>query len=396
MSSSSSVVCSFPSSILDNSPSLQDNISSDVEMTHRVYGCELIQEAGILYKQPQVVTCTAQNIFHRFFYRQSFNSYDAFTVAMGCTLLASKVEEKQKMVRDIVFIFHHMYQRRKNLKRKILSIASQRYNDWKNEVLGIEKLILKELGFSFYNIVDHPHKYLLYFVKLLDGNNELAQKSWNYLNDSMRLDLTLRYPAPAIASAAIHMAARFLSFPLPEEPYPWWSLMVEDFNLINIICDKILSLYHLPKLSWLDPLPDDVYYLTPEACDPYDEPYVEEEKVESLEEVQAESVEDVSNDERYQLHNAKDQRKDDIDHTKDDMKRDEREKYPNWRDKRRSPSQERRRSRSSRRDNVRRSRSRERRRSRSRDRRRSRSRDRRRSRSRDRRSRSRDRYRSHN
>jgi len=92
----------------------------------------------------------------------------------------------------------------------------------------------------------------------------------------MRLDLTLRYPAPVIASAAIHMASRFLNFPLPEEPYPWWKLMTNNFNLICLICDKILSLYHLPKLNWLEPLPDDVYYLSEEACKLYDEPYIEE------------------------------------------------------------------------------------------------------------------------
>ena len=111
----------LPNEIITNSPSLLDNIPSSIEMIHRVYGCELIQEAGILFRQPQVVMCTAQNIFHRFFYRKSFKNYDAFTVAMGCTLLASKVEEKPKIIRDIVFIFHHIYQRRKKLKRKILS-----------------------------------------------------------------------------------------------------------------------------------------------------------------------------------------------------------------------------------------------------------------------------------
>ena len=137
----------LPNEIITNSPSLLDNIPSSIEMIHRVYGCELIQEAGILFRQPQVVMCTAQNIFHRFFYRKSFKSYDAFTVAMGCTLLASKVEEKPKIIRDIVFIFHHIYQKRKCLKRKILSLSSQRYIDWKNEVIGVEKLILKELGF---------------------------------------------------------------------------------------------------------------------------------------------------------------------------------------------------------------------------------------------------------
>ena len=50
-------------------PSARDGVDEAVEHRHRIYGCELIQEAGILLRQPQVVMVTGQSIFHRFFYR---------------------------------------------------------------------------------------------------------------------------------------------------------------------------------------------------------------------------------------------------------------------------------------------------------------------------------------
>lgn len=132
---------------------------------------------------------------------------------------------------------------------KALELGGQRYTEWKNELIITERFILKELGFSFYNIIDHPHKYILYFIKILNGNEILSQKSWNYLNDSMRLDLNLRYPAQVIACAAIYMAARVLQFPLPEEePSQWWRLMTDDITVIHHICDRILELYHMPKV----------------------------------------------------------------------------------------------------------------------------------------------------
>ena len=95
-------------------------------------------------------------------------------------------------------------------------IVGRRYSLWKDELIATERHILKELGFDLYQLSEHPHKYILYFIKLLEGNAQLSQVAWNYLNDSMRRDVCLRYPAQAIACAALYMGARKIQFPLPE------------------------------------------------------------------------------------------------------------------------------------------------------------------------------------
>jgi hypothetical protein len=59
----------LPKSIIESSPSSLDNVSKEEEKLRRIFGCELIQEAGILLRVQQVVIITAQNVFHRFFYR---------------------------------------------------------------------------------------------------------------------------------------------------------------------------------------------------------------------------------------------------------------------------------------------------------------------------------------
>lgn len=201
------------------------------------------------------------------FFRKSLKKFDVFTVAMGCIMLASKVEETLKTLREVLingyesplviltyflfvqvlYVFHYIYLKRKKLKIKPLELGGQQYTMWKNELITTERYLLKELGFSLYNIMDHPHKYILYFIKLLGGNNELAQCSWNYLNDSLRLDLSLRYEAQVIASAAIFLASLKTRFPLPAD-LPWWEVMGGDMDSINIICDSILGLYHMPKV----------------------------------------------------------------------------------------------------------------------------------------------------
>ena len=122
---------------------------------------------------------------------------------MGCFLLATKIEENIPKLREIVFVFHDMYQvhaitasspppistyfiqRRRGFKRKPLDIGTKRYVEWKDELQMSERYILQQLGFTFYNIMDHPHKFILYYVKVLkqDEDGRLAQKAWSYLND---------------------------------------------------------------------------------------------------------------------------------------------------------------------------------------------------------------------
>lgn len=249
-----------PAEILAVSPSAKDGVSGEAEKRHRAFGCELIQEAGILLSLPQVVMVTAQNMLHRFYYRQPLTRFDALSVAMGCTLLSSKIEEKPKMVRDVVFIFYFIYHvRRQTPEPRQLDLGGPVYTAWKNEVVNMERCVLKELGFSLYRIMDHPHKYILYYIKILDGSEALAQAAWNYLNDSMRLDLCLRHPARTLACAAIYLAARRIGFPLPHDgalSAPWHALMHTSLDTLHAVASEILSLYHLDKLQWLPPLAD--------------------------------------------------------------------------------------------------------------------------------------------
>lgn len=50
-------------------PSMIDGFTKDEEMSHRIFGCECVQQAGIALDLPQVVMVTGQNLLHRFFYR---------------------------------------------------------------------------------------------------------------------------------------------------------------------------------------------------------------------------------------------------------------------------------------------------------------------------------------
>ncbi|KAJ1432928.1 cyclin-like protein [Ochromonadaceae sp. CCMP2298] len=293
------VSTTLPSYVLERgTPSALNGVSAEEEKRHRVFGCELVAQAVTVLRLPHVVAITGQNILHRFFYRKSMLRFDVFTVAMGAVLLGAKVEEQFKTLREILFAFHHIYAARRGLSLRPMELGGQQYSQWKAELIMVERFILKELGFSLYGCTDAPHKYILYFVRLLcptqkeavgetgqgkgetqdqgqgqgqeAGAEELANCAWAFLNDSMRLHLCLTVDAGTIACAALFLAARQLGVPMPEnEGAQWWVALGAREGPLLACCDAILSLYHMEKIGWLWPLAP-TEHLSVEACARFD------------------------------------------------------------------------------------------------------------------------------
>lgn len=108
--------------------------------------------------------------------------------------------------------------------------------------------MLKDLGFCMYAINDHPHRFVLYYVRSLGGDEALAQAAWGFLNDSLRLDLCVRYAPESIACAALYLAARATGFPLPAT-VPWSEVFSTPQPLLYAIADEIASLYPVPAAA---------------------------------------------------------------------------------------------------------------------------------------------------
>jgi len=121
-----------------------------------------------------------------------------------------------------------------------------------------ESLILKELGFALYYIQDHPHKYILYFVKILGGTKELAGRAWCYCNDLMRLDACVRFEASVLACACILKAACSAQtpFPLPQPAdtaLPWFTVLCNlESEAPLLMLGRLLedALYSQEKVSF--------------------------------------------------------------------------------------------------------------------------------------------------
>jgi cyclin L len=91
-----------------------------------------------------------------------------------------------------------------------------------------------------------PHKFLLVYMNVLNGDQDLAQVSWNYLNDSFRTNVCLKFKPEVIATACIYMASKRLGLNLPENP-PWYELFDTTKEQCLEIYEKIEELYKFDK-----------------------------------------------------------------------------------------------------------------------------------------------------
>lgn len=199
-------------------------------------------------------------------------------MAIACSFLAGKVEEEPRTARSVIVTFAHIYRRRrlrigddvnkysygaadceadnaaslsneekKNVVRSVkpMSMGGPVYAEWKDVLFEMENVVLRALGFTLNWIPDsHPHKFILYFVRVLGiESKELAQKAWNYCNDSCHLDLCVRYDPELIACAAILMASSSHNVELPLIPRPWWEVFIgPNCNQdLSIVCNSILA-----------------------------------------------------------------------------------------------------------------------------------------------------------
>lgn len=120
------------------------------------------------------------------------------------------------------------------------------YQVMKTQVIKAERRVLKELGFCVH--VKHPHKLIVMYLQVLgyETHQDLMQIAWNFMNDSLRTDVFVRYNPESIACACIYLSARKHNLPLPNNP-PWYGVFKVTEDEILDISYKIMDLYRRSK-----------------------------------------------------------------------------------------------------------------------------------------------------
>ncbi|GAM17838.1 hypothetical protein SAMD00019534_010130 [Acytostelium subglobosum LB1] len=217
-----------------------DDVKS--EITQRQSACSFIQDLGIKLKISQLTIATATTYFHRFFIRHHLKDHDRFVIATTCLFLAGKVEEKPRKLLDVSYLSCKC--RFKNWEK---AQDSPEVVELSQKVVEKEHLLLTTINFEL--TVDHPYKYLLEYIKLINGSKNLCQIAWNFINDSLRTNLCLRYPPILISYAAVFLASKFLNYPLSSEgKKQWWEILNIKLEILEDIGNQILDLYECASL----------------------------------------------------------------------------------------------------------------------------------------------------
>ncbi|OWK55790.1 Cyclin-L1 [Lonchura striata] len=113
--------------------------------------------------------------------------------------------------------------------------------------------VLFQRFFYTKSFVKHSMEIIVMYLQVLEceRNQHLVQTSWNYMNDSLRTDVFVRFQPESIACACIYLAARTLEIPLPNRPH-WFLLFGATEEEIQEICLKILQLYTRKKVDLSD------------------------------------------------------------------------------------------------------------------------------------------------
>jgi len=249
-----------PPELLQKSPSQEDGIGAATEEQLRNFGVETIQRSGVLLRLPQLTVVTAALMFHRFYYRKSFADCDVRAGAAGALLLACKIDEHPRKLQDVVMVFHRVQMREAQdegsspYARKptpFLDPASREYLEMKQDVVRAERHMFREVGFEVTLLLEHPHKYVLQYLSSLNRPKSIAQKAWNFLNDSMRTTLCCEFRPQQIATASIFLAARSVGMKLPAAPKPWWEVIDADAEGMQRIATIMMALYRGPPAEYV-------------------------------------------------------------------------------------------------------------------------------------------------
>ncbi|KAI8361926.1 cyclin-like protein [Mortierella sp. GBAus27b] len=193
--------------------------------------CEVIASLGKRIGFPQHTISTAQLLLHRFY---MFNAMPESTseVVMACLFVSSKVEDTIKKLKDIMMASYSY----RHPDTPDWDPESKEGEEQRKRVLSYEKMVLESICFDFRII--HPYKYVIKFVKLMQGSQRLAQQAWDIARNSYKIGVCLEYPPHTIAAGSIYLASKLTGDPFPDliRGEPWMkalrtrSIDVEDFG----------------------------------------------------------------------------------------------------------------------------------------------------------------------
>ncbi|XP_018570959.1 cyclin-Q [Anoplophora glabripennis] len=210
-----------------------------------------IFECGVKLGGQPLTLATAAVIMHRFFREVDPSNYDPFLIAASSLYLAGKVKDDPLKIRDIINVAHNTLHRGSSP----LEIGDEYWN-MRDAIVQAELLIMRVLKFEVGTT--HPHKYMLHYLKSMEG--WLGKEQWEtipvasasaaFLQDFHHDPSILDYNPRHIAIACISLALQCYGVQLPliedTDDEVWYNVFVKDLPKDKHweIMEKIMEAYN--------------------------------------------------------------------------------------------------------------------------------------------------------
>lgn len=175
-----------------------------------------IFECGIKLNGQPLTLATAAILMHRFFKEVEPANYDCYLIAAASLYLGGKVKDDQLKIRDIINVTHNTLHRTSTP----LTIGEEYWN-MRDAIVQAELLIMRVLKFEV-SIV-HPHKYMLHYLRSLQGvmskdmwtTTPLARTAAAFLQDFHHDASILEFEARHVAIACISLSMQCYGVRVP-------------------------------------------------------------------------------------------------------------------------------------------------------------------------------------
>jgi len=212
-------------------------------------GARFIIECGIKLKASVLTIATAAHYYHKFFASASLEDYDPYQIGSTCIYLASKVEDDDIKIRDIINVGISC------VRRGEPALSLEPYFAMRDSVIQAELLLMRVLQFKLK--VDLPHRYLLHYLKSLEDwlgedtfrSIPIVQLAWTIIQDIYHSDIVLHYSPQLIAATIINLTLQVYGVVVPGcdeiNDHPWYSVLHPDCSAKNVwdLQTKIIHIF---------------------------------------------------------------------------------------------------------------------------------------------------------
>ncbi|KAJ2454285.1 RNA polymerase II C-terminal domain kinase beta subunit [Coemansia sp. RSA 2336] len=183
------------------------DLFSHPSMVSAMKSCILVKKVGRSLGFPCRTISTAQLLVHRVHILQptaSFSKYSSSDLGAACLLVAAKMEETIKKLRDILAHSYLLFTKPEDTEFEPQSVPTSVTDKMRGSVLAAEQFILDAIGFEFRTA--HPHLLYTKLAKMSGVNDRVALSGWLILSDAFFTTLPIQYPAVVMAAGSLSLA----------------------------------------------------------------------------------------------------------------------------------------------------------------------------------------------